>query len=222
MGVAFSKICITPEVAEDGSEIRNPVQVNAVDVSVLRLKSSRARLVAQISRIQLDIDRAHASAIEHKLSSTVAKRYLCAKLMHEAFKEKLEKMITNLDAALIQIDGAQVTNDVVVALREGNEALKLVTDECSDVDEIMGDLQRITRWFSILGQSVPVTTADVSSEYDALVAADALPSIRIATDAVSSTSGTHDGVLDSILPSVPVPAQETLTLFSKRERLKTT
>jgi len=209
MGASFAKHCMTPDVVDDTPSTNN-VEVTSVDVAVFKLKRTRARLEAQCARIQLDIDRAHADALENKSSPTLAKRHIRSKRMHEAFKRRLEGWIMNLDASLVEIDSAQATSDVLVALRAGNDALKFVTDTCSDVDEIMGDLQRIGHWFARVGEDVPVTTEDVQAEYDALV----LEEQRVDDGAPLASEATSvDTALN--LPSVPARARTEASMTDK-------
>ena len=209
MGASFAKHCITPDVADDTSSTKN-VEVTSVDVAVFKLKRTRARLEAQCARIQHDNDRAHADALEHKSSPSLAKRHIRSKRMYEAFQRRLEGWITNLDASLVEIDSAQATSDVLVALRTGNDALKVVTDTCSDVDEIMGDLQRISRWFARVGEDVPVTTEDVQAEYDALVSEES----AMRKDAPRASDANHVNNAMN-LPSVPARARTEASAVEK-------
>jgi len=131
------------------SRLRGP-QVTQDDRAVLKLKEQKRRLEGERTRCESVIER-YDEAIKTLLVQGRKKDALFTlkmRKMHEKQLDTLMNFIMKMEGLLLDVQGAQTTQNVTNAMKEGARVMKSIMAEVKveDVERIMEDTHEAREW----------------------------------------------------------------------------
>jgi len=149
-----------------------PVKVDAIDSSVIALKTLDATLQAQVEKLETQISKLdEESRRQLKISHAAARQTLLRKRSVEACLQSRRNAHDNIIRTLLAIQMSQVNAEVISAVKESSSALKQEQQKVSidDVEDLLEDVREMISDINSISETVSNVESENTAEDEELI-----------------------------------------------------